>query len=224
MIRSDLSDWRVFENKLDKLRRTSIPYAQAAAVNSAAFATQRAARSELGQEFTLRNRWTQQSIRVNRASPRSARPSAAVGSVEDYMRTQEFGGIRTPPGRTGVVIPTAEAAGQRGIRTRLPTRRNKLRNITLSRGGKRYANKRQANAARIAQARRKGGGVVYLDTRRGKAIYRVTSSRVRMLYDMSRQSVVIPASPWLAPVTRRVAPELPGMYARALRYQLRRLK
>lgn len=232
MIESNLKrELKRYAGQLEKLNKRGVPYAMRDTVNRAAFETRKRGISNLQDGMTLRNRWTVGSVRVNKArslDPR--RMEAETGSLEKYLYTQEFGGTKIKRGKEGVAIPTGYSAGQQGQkpRTRLPRGKNKLRAIQLNNKRIKAKNRRQRNFLAIKQAAEGGNKFIFMDLGRTQGLFRVTGGkrkpRVKMVYDLSRQSVKIPARPWLTPATNRTVPEMPGFYRSALRFQLKRLR
>lgn len=209
------------ERDLKRLASDAMPFAARKTVNDAAFQAQRIARVDVARNMINRNRYTVQSIQVERARHK---PVAIVGSVADYMEAQEFGATKSNP-----TIATSYSAGQgedAQPRTRLPRKQNAMANIRLQRRRKPGTSKRQRNYLAIQQAASSGRKYVYLDLGRSKGIFRVTGGKrrpkIKMVHDMSRQSVTIPRNPWLKPAFDEAARMLPAFYADALRFQLRR--
>jgi hypothetical protein len=179
--------------------------------------------------MTTRNQYTVRSVRVEQAKTLNiSRQAAIVGSTADYMEDQEFGAIQGKEGKEGVVLPTSFAAGQgeSRLRTRLPRKANKLSTIQLSsrRGGSQ--SRKQRNLVAIKRAASSGRKFVFLDLQRSRGIFKVTGGKrrpkIKMVYDLSRQSVVIPRNPWLAPAFNEAITMQPAFYADALRFQARR--
>jgi hypothetical protein len=234
MLGIDDREIREFEKDLKTFADKAYPFATRNTINRAAFTTQKTARENVREEMVLRNRFTVQSIQVSpeRFQLNVDRQVATVGSTAPYMEDQEFGDTKTKTGKEGVAIATSYSAGQQGQqpRTRLPRKPNQLQNIRLSkrRKGGRAANKMQANLMAVKQAAESGNRYVFLDLRRGAGIFKVTGGkrkpRIRMIYDLSRKSVVIPKNPWLAPAVATVEPQIPGFYRDSLIFQLKRNK
>lgn len=231
------------EKDLKLFKRRALPFATKATLNSAAFDAQKRSRIDLKENLTLRNRWTVQSVRVEQARTLNIRRQAShVGSIEDYMEDQEFGGIKTKGGKEGTPITTSYAAGQglkNNNRTRLARKPNRLLNIKLKNNKLRGAkNNKQATILKTIQAVKTGKRTVYYDFRgrKKKGIYRVVGGRInrrggmpqgvklRMLHDLSETSVTVPRRPWLKPAFDRTTKTLPTMYKKALTFQLRRHK
>lgn len=226
-------------NKLeDDLRQASkrtIPYATRNTVNKMAFVGMRIAKHHVNKNLTLRNKWTEKSIRVQTTKTLEiTRQASVLGSTEDYMEDQEFGATKRRKGKEGVSIPTGYASGEGRTpkpRRRLPRGRNQLRKIKLHNrrtGGK---TKKQEILIRVRQAVKTGNRYIYLDTHRTKGIFRVLSgtkknpqkARLEMVYSLEHASVRIPRDPWLFPSVQKVKPHIPRIYAKSLEFQLKRL-
>lgn len=218
------------ESDLKTFASQSLPFATRKTLNDAAFQTQRIAKADIERSMVLRNRFTLQSIRVDQARGLSIRQQAAiVGSTADYMADQEFGATETARGSQGVAIPTSYSAGQAENaqpRTRLPRKPNKLQNIRLKNRGSGSMTRKQRNLIAIQGAAESGNKFVFLNLGRTKGIFRVVGGKrkpkIKMVYDLSRKSVRIPANPWLRPSYNEAARMVPAFYADALRFQLKR--
>lgn len=230
MFRVDSQDVKELERDLKTFHRKAFPFATKQTVNDAAFASQRIARADVRNELTLRNRFTEQSIQVEPTRTLQVRQQAAtVGSIAEYMEDQEFGATKTKTGKEGVPIATSFSAGQSQNaqpRTRLPRRANAMQAIQLSKRRNKAMSRRQRNLVAVKQAAESGRKFVFLDLVRRKGLFKVTGGkrrpRIKMVWDMSRQSVVIPRKPWLAPAVAEAERMVPAFYADALRFQLRR--
>lgn len=207
------------------------PFATKATVNKAAFETRKGYQGRMRAELTLRNKWSEQSVRVTQAKALNvSRQEATVGSTADYMATTEFGGTVRGSGKYKP-IATSYAAGQaQGARprTRLPRKPNKLSNIQLKRRGPGGANRKARNAAAIQEAAASGNKYVYLDLGRRQGIFRVLGGKrkpyIRMIWDLSRRMVRVPARPLLLPATMEQKAKLPQYYGEAALFQLKRHK
>ena len=219
-----------YETDLKRFADRAFPFATRQTINSAAFTAQSKAKEIIRNEMTLRNKFTLSTIQVrpDKRELNVSRQAAYVGSTVDYMQDQEFGAQKRATGRYGVPIATSYAAGQSGNkRTRLPSRPNKMQEIRLSkRRGGRVANRMQANLMTVKHAAATGQRYVFLNLRRGEGIFRVLGGkkkpRIKMVWDLSRKSVVVPKQPWLAPAVAATNPFIPGIYEDALKFQMRR--
>lgn len=221
----DNRDIRELERDLKTFANRAYPYATRQTLNDTAFQAQRIAREDVRNDMVLRNRFTVQSIQVDQARTLAvSRQAATVGSIADYMEDQEFGATKAKP-----AIATSYSAGQgqdAQPRTRLPRKPNKLANIQLQNKRRRGSSRKQRNLIAIKDAAASGNKFVFLDLGRRKGIFRVTGGKrnpkIRMVHDLSNQSVVIPKNPWLKPAFDESLRMLPAFYADALRFQLRR--
>ena len=213
------------ERRLERLNSRGLPYATRQTMNDLAFESRAVARAELPTRMVLRNKHAINSIQVTKATSLNISQQAAhVGSIADYMATQETGGIKTKQGGAAVAIPTTTAAGQgrnAKPRTRLPRAALKMGAIHLKRiaASRNAKNRKQRNAIAMATSDK----YVFLDLGRRKGIFRKDKGGgVTMLHDLTRASVQIPKNEWLKPATEAAERKLPGFYKRALEFQLRR--
>lgn len=225
MIKVDLRNTAWLARDLKNLRKSALPYAQKNAVNEAAFEGRKLWQEELQSSFTLRNKFTERSIRVDKA--RSLHnPEAKLGSVASYMDEQEEGTTLTKTSKHGIPIPTAASSGEgkAKIRKRVVRRANRLTNIKFS---SRIGNSpKQKNAIAISQAIRTKTKFAFLETSRRKGIFRVTgrlkNPKITMLHDLTRSSVRIPSTPTLSRTLDRLDTRMDGIYRKALLFQLSR--
>lgn len=233
MFKIDSKDVKRLESHLKAFHHRALPFATRETLNTMAFQAQKDGRRTVKIDMVNRNKFTQQSIQVRMARGMNVRQqSSAFGSTQAYMLTQEFGGIKQKKGKVGTPIATSESAGQLGQRprTRLSTRSNKLQNIHLSRvkGAGKGKTQRQRNAIKIRIAAEQGIEHVMLKYGNGRAgIFRVKGNdsgveSVRMMHDLSRDSVRIPRSSWMKPAADYVGTRVGAYYKEALRFQLKR--
>lgn len=216
------------ERKLGLIASKALPHAQVATVNAMAFGAMRDYRELIRDEFVNRNRFTVNSVRVEKAN--TTDPVARVGSVAPYMGLQESGGLKQPSkGAGGVSIPTPYSAGQRGQkpRTRLPRAVNALRNIELGRRAKVKGSRKLKNWVTVRDAAHRGQKFVYLNLGRSKGIFRVLGkgprARVEMVHALGRKTVRINANPMLGPLADKYGADVPKLYKKALTFQLKQL-
>lgn len=239
MFQIDDKNIKRLERDLSEFAARALPFATRQTLNDTAFATQRIVKADLKRDLTLRNKFTEQSVRVDqeRKQLNIRKQQSTIGSTADYMEDQEFGATKTKGGKTGVSIATSYAAGQQGQRprTRLPRKVNKLANIRLRKfKGRTASNRKQQTLFKVQDAVTSGSRVVFLDLGKRQGIFRVVGgsrrfkrgwpkgARLKMLHDMTRQSVTIPRKPWLMPAVAEASRMLPAFYADALRFQLKR--
>lgn len=230
MIRLDDKQIKRYENLLKGFAHEAMPYATRFALNKAGFELRKDWQDVIENKMVTRNKWTKGSIRVQQT--RSLNPSAqrvTVGSVADYMADQEFGTTIRKSGKQGIPIATSYSAGQGEStkpRTRLPRKPNKIQNIQLRDRRRVTGNRKRQNAAAVQMAAQSKNKFVYLDTGKTQGLFKIVGGkrkpRVKMVYDLSRKAVTLPANPTLRPALQRTTPKLPQFYYDALRYQLQR--
>jgi hypothetical protein len=214
---------------LRRFREKAIPYAIRNALNRSAFHARAEWKTEVRNEFTLRNRYTEQSILVDRATGKSVSGMVAVvGSKAAYMDEQEHGAtVRGGGKHKAIPGPVAAGLPPGGKRTKLVRGANKLSALRVSRPvGK---NPRQRNAVALAMARRRGERVALLERPRGgKGLFRLTGGKkkpqTRLLWDLSRSSVTVKPTPTLQRTLTRIQPRLVEIHRDAIVEQLRRHK
>jgi len=228
-IKTDLI--KKFESQLKAFKDRALPFATKNAINSAAFTAQKISREIIQKEFVNRNTFTQRSIRVNKTNSLNINEQESeVGSIADYMRTQEEGGRKTKKGKHGVPLPTSFSAGlseNAKPRTKTPLPRFKMKNIKLRYKRHLYSSKKQANAVAIKQALRFQSKYVYLEFKNKQGIFQITGSQrtkkirsLKMIYDLSRTSVRIPKHEWLMPAVEQTQKKMSNLYLKALKDQL----
>ena len=229
MFKLDDSDIKEMEADLKAFAHRAYPFATKSTVNKAAFTTQQTARKIVRVKMVARNKFSEQSIQVDQARTlQVSRQAATVGSIADYMADQEFGSVKTKTGKEGVSIATGYSAGQQDAqpRTRLPRKANKLQNIGLRKRRKRGSSRKQQNLIAIKVAAKTGRKYVFLDLGKRKGIFKVIGGKrrpkIKMVHDMTRQSVVIPRNPWLKPAVDIVTHMIPKFYKDALTFQAKR--
>lgn len=223
MLSVDTSDLRRLENDLKTLARKAIPFAARNAINVSAFEARKLWQAEIDEQFILRNKFTAQSIRVEKARTLNTRSMfATVGTVADYMRTQEFGGSESK------AIPTEVAAGQAmGSQPRLRTVRgpNQITSIRLTDRNK-SASRKVRNRIAIRRAIKAGNKFVLLDLERGPGIFRIMGGRrnlqVRMVWDLRSGAHRIPPHPTLGPTLKALEPRLVDIHRASILEQLKR--
>lgn len=222
------SDIKQMESDLKTFASKALPFATRNTVNGAAFEARKIAQTGIRENMVNRNRFTVQSVRVEQTRTLNIRNQAAiVGSIADYMADQEFGAIKNKTGKEGVVIATSYSAGQgedAQPRTRLPRKPNKMANIQLQKRRKKGSSRKQQNLVAIKQAAKTGRKYVFLDLGRRQGIFKVIGGKrrpkIKMVHDMTSESVVIPKNPWLKPAVDKV--DVPKIYRKSLEFQLKR--
>lgn len=213
---------RKLAEDLETAGKKAVPFALRNSVNRSAFEGRKIWQAELHDEMTLRNKWTERGILVEKArSSTLGQIEATLGSIRDYQATQESGG--TVRG----AIPTSVSSGEgRGAqpRKRLVRGPHKLPNITLA-NRRKGGSKKQRNAASIAIAKRQGKKHVFLETQRGKGIFRLSggkrSTKLDMVHDTTSKSHRLPPHPTLGPTLRKLEPKMSKIHIEELVKQLR---
>lgn len=221
MITVDAVELYRLERLLGHLNKKGLPYAMRETLNDAAFKTMNRGRDNLADKMTLRNTWTQRQVRVDRA--RGTNPDlfrASVGAEPHWLAKQEFGGTVRHP------IPTSYSSGEgySSHRKRLPRKPNKLKNIKLTGPRPKGQTRQQRNAAAVLS----GEKYIWLDLGDRKGIFRVLSPKskrpkVRMVWSVDGKRRKVPKREWLKPAFDKTVPEMPNMFGKQLRKQIRRV-
>jgi hypothetical protein len=202
--------------------KEAIPFACRDAINLAAFEARKDWQAEMGRKFTVRNRYVQRSIRVEpvAASAREVKNMVAVvGSLFGPLQTQETGGEMKGEGSKAYSIP------ERKNPKRPLSRREWQTKIKLWPGRPRYGSTRQRNAINIAHAVRHGEKFIELTTRHGPMIAAIAGRervKLRIVWNLTRRSVHVPAHPTLGPAMDKVAQRMPDHMTQGITKQLKR--
>lgn len=237
MLKIDSREIKELEQNFKDFAMRSYPFATKSTINSAAFNTQAVARNDVRRDLVLRNKHTERSIRVKPTRTLKVKDQAAfVGSDADYMERQEFGGTVRRRGKRGVPLATSYAAGlPEGAqpRTKLPRAANTIKGkggkgrIRLRKSGKR-GSRVQRNIAAIQSAGKSGGKFVFLDLGKREGIFKVIGrgkrKSIKMVHDLSHDSVETPRNPWLLPSVQKIQKQIPKIYLRAMIKQAKRNK
>lgn len=213
---------------LANFARRGLPYAIKDALNKTAFAARRHWQDEIRESFTLRNKYTERSIRVDRARGLNVRSlQATVGSTADYMATQETGGVeRGKAGRKGIPGPSAAGLPPGADRTKLVRKRFWRGAIKLAHNPEPRGNRSRRNWVAMLQAKRRGDKAVLLErSNGGKGIFRVMGTKrkpkVRLLWSF-KGSVSVPPEPTMRRAVTRTDKDFDAIAKRSLIEQLKR--
>jgi hypothetical protein len=214
------------ERHIAKFTR-AVPYAVKGTLNDTAFAAREEWVRQLQSTFTLRNKWTERGLRVDKASGRTvAGMQSVVGSLREYMREREDGSTETKRGKHGVAIPKSGASGQgkKAKRTRPVRAVNYLSTMQLQK--RVTGTDARKNTVAIMMAKKAGGGVVLLEKRRRKGLFRVEPStkKPRLLYDLSKTMVTTKPYPTLQRTLEVIEPKRLAIWEKNLEAQLARNK
>ncbi len=241
MLSVDMRKLVKLELTLERFSKTAVPFASRQTLNQLAFQTRQQYLSNARSKLTLRNKFTERSIRFDKTrSLNMGTMETRAGSVQQYMATQEFGGTEVSAGKQGVAIPTNVAAtGSRGT-NRVKDVRSAMRrkNIRLRRKTTRAKTKAQRIRVRMIDAIKSGNRFIFLDLGRRKGIFRVVGgsrrrkvgkgvlrgAKLHMVYDLTRKSINIPRNAMLGPAVKQVALRGPRIHVRNLQFQARRLR
>jgi hypothetical protein len=188
--------------------------ATAKALNKTVVQAEMLAKLNVRKKFTLRNRWTEGSIRsVETPLTRAIKNQfVTVGSIQEYLAKQELGGslFRTKQGRR---ITTARGSREGNVATprkRLPIGSFEPKNIRLHRQKKVRGPKKRRAFLTVVNARRKGHRFIFLKLRADRAgIFEVQKNEIVMVHRILKRRVSVKPTPWLRPAAdkaRRVAP------------------
>jgi hypothetical protein len=227
MLDVDLSDVHRLRRKLELVSRKAIPHAARNGLNFVAFEARKQWQGEIRRSFTLRNQFTERSVRVDKARGTDVRRMEAVtGSVAPWMLRQEEGGV-AKAARTYLPIP--QNIARRGGSEAKPVRAGaRLTRLRFQRGRRPTGGSpRKRNLIALLQAKRQGRKHAILEREAGGyAIYKVMggkrSIRTRMLYDLSHKAVRTPAEPTLQRALDRTGPKVVHLLKKAIVAQLRR--
>ena len=236
----DDSDIEHFERELETFAKRALPFATRQTLNSAAFSAQKTARNNIKNQMITRNTFSVRSVQVDKARGLNIRTQESiVGSIADYLAVQEFGGAKSKQGKEGVSIPTSASAGQPNSsqpRRRLPRAANSMSAIQLKRSRKRKPkNRKQEILFKIQDAVTTGNRYIFLDLGRRQGIFRVVGgsarglkrggpkgAKLRMMHDLTRDTVIIPPNPWLKPAQLSAIRKIPAFYEKALIFQMKK--
>jgi hypothetical protein len=228
----DTKGFQKLHDELGKFK-TALGHAQRNALNDCAFALRGRWQQEIKSSFTLRNQFTERSIRVDKASGVDTKPMKAVtGSVASFMGDQEEGAVVTGRGKHKA-IPAPAAGGQAagaGKRTALIRARYRVGAITVGHPSLAKFGRRRQNAVVMAVAIRKGERFALLNRAKGsgKGLFEVRGTKrmgkTKLLWDLSRGSVRVHPEPTMHRAAAALMPRFKQLTEQALLSQLRRNK
>jgi hypothetical protein len=250
MLRVDLSDVRKFEKDLGRFVPSAFAFATRSTVNGMAFKAQSVGRKQIGRKMIERSKFTRQTVQVDQTRTLDVdRQAAVVGAVKrmgknvnaGFLEKQEFGGVKTKTHRYGTPIATSFSSGEgegSQPRRRLPISKHTIRKIILHKARARKKGqpktKKQKMLFKVQDAVESGNRVIFAQNGRKKGIFRVVGgrkgtkrgwpkgARLKMLHNLSRDSVRIPRNPWLSPAVEVAKRHGPEIYLKALKFQVER--
>ncbi len=223
-LRVDFKELQVLKKDFKFKRPSQVIAAVRTTLNDEAFAVMHKARKEImPRVFNIRNAWVQSSVLVKKAVGRNVRAMQAItGARKKWgrnrgksfigLREQEFGAIKRSPD-----ISTLEArGGSIKKRVRPSARYNRLGNIERASEypGSSPEHRIIVMLRTLADQNFKGGMFIRKSRRFKTGIYKFKGrgrkartggilKPIRMIKDLSKSSVRIPAKPWLKTSTKR---------------------
>jgi len=176
-------DFASWHRKIERMGAEALPKVVAATVNVVAGAAHSRSRGNLRRDFTLRNTWTERSLRYWKANPkeRIGRINAVTGSASPYLPIQEKGGtVRAKKAS----IPIATKAARGGTKTRVVLKRYRLGSMG-------------------SLTRRKGGRFFVARIGRKKGVWTRERKRLLLIQDLSFRSYRVKATGWHSEAVRR---------------------
>lgn len=223
------------QKEIAELSDKAIPIAIQQTLTATARHAWRYGRENTKSEFKTRNNWSAGSQRYSRAEGLNPEKMVATaGTTAGYMAEQEHGFTRSSSGKSGVWVPTAEAAGQTGVRTRPITRKYRKGKIRLRKKiRKKPSSPKQQRLFKMYDAVSTNGyfwgtlnnttGMWHLAGSVFKG--RIVLTGVRLLYSANKRSIVTKPTKWHGPATERAfSHDEAREYDKALGRQLKRLK
>lgn len=226
--KADTRELKRFEKDLIKLNKRGVPFAVRSYLNDLAFTSRSEWQGEARKSMTLRSRFTENSIRVDKAKGYNMMSmKSVVGSTADYMETQEEGDTERKRGSHGVPIPAAPA-GKRGPARKRTSKRKQLAMIKVQ-TSQNQGSARGIRLQALFRIAKGGGGYAFMKLRSGHAgIYHVRQGAkkllVRKVWDLTKASVKIPENPMMRPAVARTQGRSNEFWKKALKFQLDRIQ
>jgi hypothetical protein len=220
----DTRELKKLERDLNTLAKKAIPYAIRTTLNELAFDAQVLWKQKLPQKATLRNKFTQSSIRVEKASGLNLHQMrSVVGSIAPHVEKLEDGEIQHAKGKHGVPVamPQARTGSSWNKLVRKP---NMMGAIALKHAKGR--SRRQRNAIALAVAR-KTNGFAFLNLGKAKGIFKVgkgAKSKAKMIWSLSKKTITSKAVPVMPLAVAEANRSVGSHYRENLIMQLRRHK
>jgi hypothetical protein len=200
----DTRDFKKLHDHLERFRKRAIPYAARDALNGCAFELRKAWQSEIRTTFTNRNKFTERSIRVEKASGVDLKTmQSRTGSVAAYMGDQEGGGTVKGRGKHKAIPSPAAGGGRAGgtSRPKLVSGRYRHGSITVKSPSLAKYGRRRQNAIVLAIAIRKHERFALLNRSKGKGrgIFEVKGlkrkAKTKLIWNVSKGSVKVKPEP-----------------------------
>ena len=233
MIDIDTTDAKALERHLRQIKSKAIPFAIRSTQNGLAFKGQQLARETVKDNMITRNKFAIQSIQVDKA--RAGQRYSVLGSTQEFMKTQEFGGVVRDPTIT-TQYASGEGIGSSTPRKRLARKANSLRAIRLNKGGSKGKSRKQRNMIKIIDAVNTGKKYIFLQTDKTEGIFKVVGgkknskkggpkgAKLRMVQRTDLKTVTIKPNAWLQPAVEKLRPLAQGIYSKALEFQIKNVR
>lgn len=226
----DTRDFKKLHDHLERLKKRALPYAARDALNGCAFELRKEWQSQIRTTFTNRNKFTERSIRVEKASGIDLKTmQSRTGSVAAYMGDQEGGGTVKGSGKHKA-IPGPAAAGMKpgARRTKTVRPRFHLGAINVKSPSLAKYGRRRQNAIVLAITIRKHERFALLNRSkgRGRGIFEVKGlkrkAKVKLLYNVSKGSVKVKPEPTMQRATNASGWRFEKVIYQSLLNQLKR--
>jgi hypothetical protein len=121
--RFDTREFKAYKRKMERMAADALPRAIAGALTQAAVSATTRSKRNVRETMTLRNQYTERSVRYYKASPKKQirQINSVTGSVSPYMGLQDSGGYRLP--KRGRAAPVATLSARGGNRTAVVRKR-----------------------------------------------------------------------------------------------------
>lgn len=212
----------------------AIPIACQQTLNNVARIAWREGRKNTDTMFQNRNTWTKRSQTYQQTKELDIdRMVAITGSSAGYLAQQEEGFTRTASGKDGVWVPTAEAAGQSGKRTKPIQRRFRRNRVRFKKRIRKAASSpAQANLFKMYNAVL-GNGMFYGKMGQTTGLWvlsgsvaggRLVLTNVRLIYSADKKRIRTAPHEWHGPSVVKAVNVEGDEYHKALKRQWARLK
>lgn len=224
----DISEIRKYERDLLRFTKSAYPIAVRTMLNTTAFKARELSVKRFKKTLILRNKWTVNSLRIDKAQTNTLRLQVArMGSIQPYMVDQEKGATKRKKHKQGVRLATSFSSGEGDkARPRRKLQRIRTQKISMISKFKRKLKGKQRNLVAIKMALKHGKKFAYIQKGQRKSIVKLTGGKrnpkPKAYLDLSHKSVNIPRKPWLEPVNKRIVKLMPRLYRDALLYQMKR--
>jgi len=253
IVKIDTRELQAFSKAMQRMQKEAPTDAVRAALNGLAADGKDKAKRSMQADFTLRNRWTENSLRTSQANQRNPKSMhSKVGSIQPYTATQEEGGKAKPTSGKHQTIPTLAARG--GNAKRIPSLGRKPGSTIPLRAQQDPKNPTGGPVQRmLVQAKytlMTGSNYMYWDTGKRKGIFEVQGQfaprkarqstytkgaqrqkqkafsdlQIRMVYDITRSSVQEPKKTWMLDAIHMIRPDTTLAKAMASAFEKRKGK